>query len=79
MNTIDPIASDNFVIQSITQPFTVQRASHLGMCFGARDAIALALSEAEKQPLTVLGDLVHNESVVRQLRDAGALRLKPAT
>ncbi len=47
------------------------RAEHLGMCFGVRDAIALALKEAEARPLTVLGDLVHNESVLALLREKG--------
>jgi 4-hydroxy-3-methylbut-2-enyl diphosphate reductase len=47
------------------------RANHMGMCFGVRDAIALALREAKSQPLTVLGDLVHNETVLQQLRSQG--------
>ena len=38
----------------------ILRASHLGMCFGVRDAIALALEHADAGPLTILGDLVHN-------------------
>ena len=41
------------------------------MCFGVRDAIALALQEAARQPLTVLGDLVHNEAVLARLRSQG--------
>ena len=49
----------------------VLRAAHLGMCFGVRDAIALALSRSKSQPLTVLGDLVHNETVLKTLRDQG--------
>jgi 4-hydroxy-3-methylbut-2-enyl diphosphate reductase len=49
----------------------VIRAEHLGMCFGVRDAIALALKEAANQPLTILGDLVHNETVLDQLRSRG--------
>ena len=36
------------------------RATHLGMCFGVRDAIALALEHAGAGPITILGDLVHN-------------------
>ncbi|MEP6664000.1 MAG: 4-hydroxy-3-methylbut-2-enyl diphosphate reductase, partial [Verrucomicrobiota bacterium] len=36
------------------------RAEHLGMCFGVRDAIALAKREAETKPVTILGELVHN-------------------
>ena len=38
------------------------RAEHLGMCFGVKDAIALALETARREPLTILGDLVHNET-----------------
>lgn len=49
----------------------ILRAEHLGMCFGVRDAIALALREASEKPLTVLGDLVHNETVLARLRSAG--------
>ena len=47
------------------------RAEHLGMCFGVRDAIALALKQAESEPITVLGDLVHNETVLAGLRARG--------
>ncbi len=41
------------------------------MCFGVRDAIALALEQAKTGPLTVLGDLVHNENVLARLRARG--------
>jgi len=41
------------------------------MCFGVRDAIALAVREAAKRPLTILGDLVHNETVLSRLRAEG--------
>ena len=47
------------------------RAEHLGMCFGVRDAITLALKQAESEPLTILGDLVHNETVLAELRAQG--------
>jgi 4-hydroxy-3-methylbut-2-enyl diphosphate reductase len=47
------------------------RATHLGMCFGVRDAIALAEAQARIKPLTILGDLVHNESVLATLRSQG--------
>jgi len=47
------------------------RAEHLGMCFGVKDAIALALETARHEPLTILGDLVHNETVVAELRAKG--------
>ena len=47
------------------------RAEHLGMCFGVRDAVALALETAQSGPLTILGDLVHNETVLAELRHRG--------
>ena len=47
------------------------RATHLGMCFGVRDAIALAFEQAEAGPLTILGDLVHNPSVLSALDAKG--------
>lgn len=47
------------------------RADHLGMCFGVRDAIALAVKQSEAEPITVLGDLVHNETVLADLRERG--------
>jgi 4-hydroxy-3-methylbut-2-en-1-yl diphosphate reductase len=49
----------------------VLRARHLGMCFGVRDAIDLALDRADAAPLTILGDLVHNDRVLNRLRDKG--------
>ncbi len=49
----------------------ILRAEHLGMCFGVRDAIALALETARREPLTILGDLVHNETVLAELRTRG--------
>jgi 4-hydroxy-3-methylbut-2-enyl diphosphate reductase len=45
----------------------ILRATHLGMCFGVRDAITLALHHADAGPLTILGDLVHNPTVLRDL------------
>ncbi len=47
------------------------RAEHLGMCFGVKDAIALAIDTARHQPLTVLGDLVHNDTVLAELKRQG--------
>ncbi len=49
----------------------ILRAEHLGMCFGVRDAIALALGAAKQEPLTILGDLVHNDTVLAELRAQG--------
>jgi len=47
------------------------RAEHLGMCFGVRDAIDLAVQQAGAAPLTILGDLVHNDAVLADLRGRG--------
>lgn len=47
------------------------RAEHLGMCFGVRDAIDLAQEAAQHRPLTILGDLVHNDTVLAELRARG--------
>jgi 4-hydroxy-3-methylbut-2-en-1-yl diphosphate reductase len=47
------------------------RAAHLGMCFGVRDAITLALEHADAGPLTILGDLVHNPTVLSALEAKG--------
>ena len=47
------------------------RAEHLGMCFGVRDAIALAHAQARVAPLTVFGALVHNQTVLDDLSARG--------
>jgi len=49
----------------------IVRAHHLGMCFGVRDAIQLAIDHSADAPLTILGDLVHNNTVVADLRAKG--------
>src|SRR3954465_1017782 len=49
----------------------ILRAAHLGMCFGVRDAIALAHEHADAGPLTILGDLVHNPTVLSALEAKG--------
>ena len=41
------------------------------MCFGVRDAIQLALEQSRNEPLTILGDLVHNETVLADLNVRG--------
>ena len=50
---------------------TVRRAEHLGMCFGVRDAINFAQSKVAKHPITVMGELVHNTSVLDDLKKRG--------
>src|SRR5687768_17353397 len=49
----------------------ILRAAQLGMCFGVRDAIALALEHADAGALTILGDLVHNPTVLGALQAKG--------
>lgn len=49
----------------------ILRATHLGMCFGVRDAIAVALNQAKTGPVTVLGELAHNPDVNETLRQNG--------
>jgi 4-hydroxy-3-methylbut-2-enyl diphosphate reductase len=49
----------------------ILRAARLGMCFGVRDAIELALEYAAAGPLTILGDLVHNPTVLAALEARG--------
>jgi 4-hydroxy-3-methylbut-2-enyl diphosphate reductase len=46
------------------------------MCFGVRDAIALALEHAQAGPLTILGDLVHNPTVLNALAERGAVSVR---
>lgn len=41
------------------------------MCFGVRDAIELAFEHAQAGPLTILGDLVHNPTVLNALEAKG--------
>jgi 4-hydroxy-3-methylbut-2-enyl diphosphate reductase len=54
----------------------ILRAAHLGMCFGVRDAIELAERHGDTAPLTVLGDLVHNDAVLAGLRARGIVSAK---
>jgi 4-hydroxy-3-methylbut-2-en-1-yl diphosphate reductase len=54
----------------------VRLADHYGMCFGVKDALTLALDVAGREPVTILGDLVHNDDVVAQLEAAGAVRAR---
>jgi 4-hydroxy-3-methylbut-2-enyl diphosphate reductase len=46
------------------------------MCFGVRDAIELAVRRADTAPLTILGDLVHNDAVLAGLRARGIASAK---
>ncbi|MFM1556530.1 MAG: 4-hydroxy-3-methylbut-2-enyl diphosphate reductase [Limisphaerales bacterium] len=62
----------HYKVNAFEKPdLTIVRAEHLGMCFGVRDAIALARCEAVAHPLTVLGELVHNAAVLDDLEQRG--------
>ena len=52
---------------------TLHIATHLGWCFGVRDAVQFARNAAASGPVTILGDLVHNPAVVESLRQQGVL------
>ena len=49
-------------------------AQHHGMCFGVRDALRATHTAAQRAPLTILGQLVHNPLVDRHLAAVGAQR-----
>ena len=49
----------------------ILKAEHLGMCFGVRDAIAMAREQAAQRPVTILGQLVHNPTVLQKLAAEG--------
>jgi len=49
----------------------IHLAQHHGMCFGVRDALRATHFAAEKEPVTVLGQLVHNGVVEEGLRQIG--------
>lgn len=46
-------------------------AKALGTCFGVQDAIDLAMDDAYRNKLTIVGQLVHNPQVVEDLRARG--------
>src|SRR5262245_55571006 len=58
-------------LRFIEPTMNIIRSEHLGMCFGVRDAISLAVKLSELKPLTILGDLVHNETVLATLQAKG--------
>jgi 4-hydroxy-3-methylbut-2-enyl diphosphate reductase len=68
MNTIE--SRNPFTLQHKAN-ITVRRAEHLGLCFGVRDAINFARSKVTEHPITVMGELVHNTSVLDDLKKRG--------
>ena len=52
-------------------------ARHAGYCFGVRDAVTIAIETAKQYDgVYMLGDIVHNEEVVRTLDEAGTKVVK---
>jgi 4-hydroxy-3-methylbut-2-enyl diphosphate reductase len=49
----------------------VLRAASLGLCFGVRDALAIARSLDDPREVTVYGELVHNKAVNQELAGRG--------
>ena len=55
----------------------IHLAKSAGFCFGVKRAIDTALCAAgSKQDIYMLGDIVHNETVVRQVEAAGIKKIK---
>jgi 4-hydroxy-3-methylbut-2-enyl diphosphate reductase len=50
----------------------------MGMCFGVRDALAAMEQIVDPHAVTVHGELVHNEEVLRDLRDRGFAMISEA-
>lgn len=50
---------------------TIHLAKHHGMCFGVRDALRATHTAAQRSPVTILGQLVHNPLVDAHLRTLG--------
>lgn len=54
----------------------IHLAKSAGFCFGVRKAINIALETAKtKKPIFMLGDIVHNETVVRQIQKTGIKKI----
>ena len=52
-------------------------AKSAGFCFGVKRAIDIAkASSKKKEPVYMLGDIVHNENVVRDIESAGIKKIK---
>lgn len=53
---------------------TIHLAQHYGMCFGVRDALRATSAAAREEPVTLLGQLVHNPLVDAHLDTLGVRR-----
>lgn len=55
----------------------IHLAKSAGFCFGVKKAITIALEAAQtKKPIFMLGDIVHNEEVVKQIQHTGIKKIK---
>jgi 4-hydroxy-3-methylbut-2-en-1-yl diphosphate reductase len=58
----------------------INLAKSAGFCFGVRRAITMARKTAKTQKsVFMLGDIVHNEEVVKQIREAGIKKINTLT
>lgn len=58
----------------------INLAKSAGFCFGVKNAITTALETAKnKQLVFMLGDIVHNEDVVKQIQNAGIKKITRLT
>ena len=62
-----------FCDPTLQRKVRVLRATALGMCFGVRDALAVAASIEDPTDVTIHGELVHNPDVLATLRARGFL------
>jgi 4-hydroxy-3-methylbut-2-enyl diphosphate reductase len=56
----------------------VIKAEVLGMCFGVRDALEILADVDEPERVTIHGELVHNETVIKELGTRGFQMVKEA-
>ncbi len=62
---------------AIIQVMKITVAKNAGFCFGVKRAIDIArASSKKKEPVYMLGDIVHNENVVRDIEGAGIKKIK---
>ncbi|MFA5092840.1 MAG: 4-hydroxy-3-methylbut-2-enyl diphosphate reductase [Candidatus Omnitrophota bacterium] len=58
----------------------INLAKSAGFCFGVKNALTTALKTAQnKQPVVMLGDIVHNENVVKQIQNSGIKKISRLT
>jgi 4-hydroxy-3-methylbut-2-enyl diphosphate reductase len=61
----------------VNNALRIRVAKSAGFCFGVRRAIKIAMELAGSgRPVFMLGDLVHNENVIRDIEAAGIRKLK---